>query len=918
MKKNFKKILSLLLVAIMILSCTPATVFAINGTSVDFENGNVELDSNSTFGSMLSNAIEEETDITSNYSVSSIEFNYNIATISYKAEKDCTLLVGIYDEETDEMFDYISKNVYDFETETTVSFNEIEIPKYFVAKAYLVDDNGAALCKNYVSYIYTKAFEDSFTNVTVNDFEEEKVINLDESEITNFAVISDTTKKIEKSGTTNLLESVDENGDVYIFSNIDNEIKVLKPGDIFWYYTGIESEIYIIKVKDIDVDDTTAIITSDQTSIDEVFDYVKIDESDDKYEMQFTPLYDESDENDVAETYNTRRLANPKINVGDTFSKSVSYQFGKDGKGWNVSKNVKVTGSVTLEVGGEIKVYYKSHMIRDNYLQVEASISPKFAISASISAEMKDKAVKSFAEISISPCPGLYIKFTPSIVIKASTKITISGTLTAKLGFEYNNIEGFVDKCEKPNFKPEVKVEGEFFIGIDMRPHISIIHEKVADAGITAETGFTIKAETDKKSDTHTCYVCLDGDINFGLKVSAYVTFINKYKVEGKIFDLTTKLVDFYYSADHFEFDWGECPYKKTDVAVEYNGHYYYVFDISKNWTEAKDYCESIGGHLVTITTSEEQKFLTNKMLKVGFKNCYWLGGYKENYDFKWITGEDFTYSNWKSGEPNNQLNREDYLEIFRGTYNDISVGQWNDIMHDGRNGELDKPFYSPENMGFICEWENYENYRDHASELRKAKTMYKSVSMYNTELINQNDLLDNVISATFFENKIDFIAKPENIYMIYSLDQNKDIKYILQVIANENGNVKSTFFKTPDTETYIVGDFGDGIKSLSMNLLEHNHYYIKEVINPSCTVDGMVISTCSCGLTYTEVIASMGHSFTEGNSKCSNCDFDKADNCGCKCHKTGFISKIIWFITNFFNKLFKKNQVCNCGKVHF
>lgn len=864
--KNFKKVISVIIVAIMVFNCVPVTVFATNEDSFDIKNENIEFDSNSTFGSMLSNAIEEETDITSSYGVSSIEFNNNNATISYKADKDCTLLVGIYDEETDEMFDYISKKVYDFETKTTVSFSENEFPKYFVAKAYLVDNNGAALCKNYVSYIYTKAFEESFTNITVDDFEEEKVINLDESEITNFAVISDTTKRIEKVGTTNFLENVDENGDVYVFSNIDNEMASLEPGDIFWYYTGVESEIYIIKVKEIDINDGIATITTDQTSIDEVFDYVKIDESDDKYEMQFTPLYDESDENDNVETYSIQRVASPRINVEDDITLSAEYPFGKDGKGWNVGKNVKVTGSVRLEVGGKIEVYYKSHMIRDNYLQVEVSLLPKFELSASISAEMKDKVSKPIADVVISPCPGLYIKFTPSIVIKASTKITLSGTLTATLGFEYNNIEGFVNTSKKPNFKPEVKVEGEFFIGIDMRPHISIIHEKVADAGITAEAGFIIKAETDEKSDTHTCYVCLDGDIDYTIKISAYVTFVNKFKPSAKLLDITVKLVDFYYSADHFEFDWGVCPYKKTDVAIEYNGHYYYVFDISKNWTEAKDYCESIGGHLVTITTSDEQKFLTNKMLKVGFKNCYWLGGYKENNDFKWITGEDFTYSNWKSGEPNNQSSKEDYLEIFRGTYNDISVGQWNDIMHDGRNGELDKPFYSPENMGFICEWESYENYRDHASELRKAKTMYKSVSMYHTALINQNDLSDNVISATFFENKIDFIARPENIYMIYSLDQNKDIKYILQVIANEDGNVKSTFFKTPDTETYIVGDFGNGKEYLNMDILEL---------------------------------------------------FDSTDDCSCNCHKGG-IAGFFFKIILFFQKIFRTNKTCSCGVNHY
>ena len=97
-----KKILSVFLATLVLVGCVPFVVFATNNDSFGVENGNVEFASNSTFGSMLSDAIEEETNISSEYSVSAIEFNSNEATVTYSAVKDCTLLVGIYDEETDE------------------------------------------------------------------------------------------------------------------------------------------------------------------------------------------------------------------------------------------------------------------------------------------------------------------------------------------------------------------------------------------------------------------------------------------------------------------------------------------------------------------------------------------------------------------------------------------------------------------------------------------------------------------------------------------------------------------------------------------------------------------------------------------------------------------------------------------------
>ena len=86
-----------------------------------------------------------------------------------------------------------------------------------------------------------------------------------------------------------------------------------------------------------------------------------------------------------------------------------------------------------------------------------------------------------------------------------------------------------------------------------------------------------------------------------------------------------------------------------------------------------------------------------------------------------------------------------------------------------------------------------------------------------------------------------------------------------------------------------------------------------------TCTENGWSWSNCTiCGdcLTADEELA--GHTFNEGDSKCSNCDFDKADNCGCKCHKSG-IAKIIFKIILIFQKIFKKNRICEgCGVYHY
>ena len=39
--------------------------------------------------------------------------------------------------------------------------------------------------------------------------------------------------------------------------------------------------------------------------------------------------------------------------------------------------------------------------------------------------------------------------------------------------------------------------------------------------------------------------------------------------------------------------------------------------------------------------------------------------------------------------------------------------------------------------------------------------------------------------------------------------------------------------------------------------------------------------------------------------------------NCSCKCHKGG-ITGFFWKIGNFFNKIFRTKQYCECGAAHY
>ncbi len=135
-------------------------------------------------------------------------------------------------------------------------------------------------------------------------------------------------------------------------------------------------------------------------------------------------------------------------------------------------------------------------------------------------------------------------------------------------------------------------------------------------------------------------------------------------------------------------------------TAVEFNGHYYQVYDNSMTWTEAKEYCEKLGGHLVTITSIEENNYIKDLVVSNGKKNAYWLGASDSETEgvWKWVTGEPFEFSDWGTDEPN-QDGEENYLELLVNAIN-YSL-KWNDSNLNGGGGMV-----SLQNHGFICEWD--------------------------------------------------------------------------------------------------------------------------------------------------------------------------------------------------------------------
>lgn len=95
-------------------------------------------------------------------------------------------------------------------------------------------------------------------------------------------------------------------------------------------------------------------------------------------------------------------------------------------------------------------------------------------------------------------------------------------------------------------------------------------------------------------------------------------------------------------------------------------------------------------------------------------------------------------------------------------------------------------------------------------------------------------------------------------------------------------------------------------------------HTYESIVIPASCESEGYTEYFCQCGDSYKgDYIAKTAHRDDNKDIVCDNCGSDISETCNCACHKSG-IAAVVWKIFLFFYKLFRSNDACSCGMMHY
>lgn len=154
------------------------------------------------------------------------------------------------------------------------------------------------------------------------------------------------------------------------------------------------------------------------------------------------------------------------------------------------------------------------------------------------------------------------------------------------------------------------------------------------------------------------------------------------------------------------EYEEGIPVYRAIAARDRYRGHFYEVFDASVSWTEAEARCRMNGGHLASVNSSGEQKFL-QELIKASDKENFWIGGYTANStgNWEWTDGSEWSYENWDEDQPDCLKGAEFCLRMKNRDKDyphwSAKDGKWNDSENSGDSQ------VTLDTFGYICEWDN-------------------------------------------------------------------------------------------------------------------------------------------------------------------------------------------------------------------
>lgn len=548
-----QRIISMILCLALLVGLMPS----ISAAATETKNGTkTTMVGTNSVGTMIADELKNvEQDAGDANVLQDLTIENGTATVRFTTTEEAELVVAIYEEASGRQVTSAKATVHKDDTTAALPLDASALPQYFRAEAFLLSAKDyTPLCESLSTPMYTQAFQELLQK-SADDFDSDRVLNLDEDKNTNFAVYGDDVKRSESDGTVNTVQSADDEALRYVIDNPDSTVTSLQPGD-FWSCEGAE-EILIVKVKSVTVQGNQAIITGQDTSMEEVFDYAKIegDATAEDAVVDASQMADGVTYNGVVDMEQGTRA----VSGEGSLKRGWSFSLNKEIEGDEAS--AKLSLSLALSVSTKLNYYIAKS---DSYI----SFTQDYKMS--VKGELENKLTLYEIPLTLVPivipiCGVINIEVEPNLVAEFSATVSIDTSLTWTTGLTYEQGKGFRNASSKPSTSAELSIEGTLFIGASVNVKFCIISSYICSIGVGFQAGAEINAKlTGRERENgkiHACDGCLDGSIHVVLRITASAELFKVIKISSTIVEFKLFLHDFYNSLTYHESGWGDCPH---------------------------------------------------------------------------------------------------------------------------------------------------------------------------------------------------------------------------------------------------------------------------------------------------------------------------------------------------------------------
>lgn len=473
LKKNISALLITVLIVSMCIVSPNAVEKKINSSSAELFNDTISVEGQSTIGDMISTEFADAQQNTEQaeaklYNIINASVADKTVTVEYCATADCTVIAAIYDENTNQMLASGKITAESENTSVDVELSIDSMPNAFVLRAFMVDSANSPLSDKYESSMYTTEMQELLAK-DVNDFDADRVLNLDEDESTNFVVYNDEVRKIDNSSNKNILTSYDESSKTYTFENCTDEMLSLKTGDKFSCDADIEN-VTIIKVKNINIEGDTVTVTAQDIEMEDVFDYVKIESKSSLGDSEIDEASLSAGVTVEEKTVESRNIPSGKVDIDADGSISKTFELDSeeadpddDDSKLKVKGEFSLTGSLTL--GGSIE--FDLYLTRKHK---ECSLSITFEINGNFDLDLSGEIVWKIAELKKDILPKIAnVKIAFGLKLNGELKAGLEAKITTVAGFKYEYGNGFSNISSPPVCELSMYAEADLFLGFFLR-----------------------------------------------------------------------------------------------------------------------------------------------------------------------------------------------------------------------------------------------------------------------------------------------------------------------------------------------------------------------------------------------------------------------------------------------------------------